>query len=126
MKTIVKKDLFNVSRRLKKIDSNYFLVYDKDKNRYEVHYKGQRDSTFCFCVNTPLPDATTLKKVYLTMVKNAKKIVLDMVQSNQKLEENRKRAFFDREKDDLKSYLTYADAKSRDVDFSKVDKTRWI
>lgn len=46
---IIKKDVFNLSQRIKKINSNFVLVYSLKKKRLEVHTK-QGDKTTFFCL----------------------------------------------------------------------------
>ena len=36
---VIKKDVFNISKRLKAIDKNYILVRNIKNHCYEVHYK---------------------------------------------------------------------------------------
>ncbi|MCH5164002.1 MAG: hypothetical protein J1F36_03210 [Clostridiales bacterium] len=44
----IKGDLFDIARRLKEVDKDYFVVYSYRDHRYEVHNRGNKGNTFCF------------------------------------------------------------------------------
>jgi len=44
---IIKKDMFNISERIKQIDKNYFIVFNCKTNKWEVHNKMQQGSSYC-------------------------------------------------------------------------------
>lgn len=39
MKIIVKNDIFNISKRIKHINRDYFVVYDNDEKRFQIFDK---------------------------------------------------------------------------------------
>lgn len=53
-------DVFFIASRLKEIDPTYYVVYNADKRRYEVHSDGQRGSSLCFVVPYDRLDARTI------------------------------------------------------------------
>lgn len=60
----IRGDLFNIVRRLKAFDKDYFVVYSYRDNRYEVHNKGNKGNTFCFAC--PSLDERTIIKALKT------------------------------------------------------------
>ena len=40
----IKHDVFYVAERLKEIDFKYFILYNTDKKKYEIHHSGQTDT----------------------------------------------------------------------------------
>ena len=37
MKIKIESDIFEISKRVKDIDENYYIVFDTKKNKYELH-----------------------------------------------------------------------------------------
>lgn len=60
----IRGDLFNIVRRLKALDRDYFVVYSYRDNRYEVHNRGNKGNTFCFACSSL--DERTVKKALKT------------------------------------------------------------
>ncbi len=56
----VTDDLYFIASRLKEIDPTYYVVYNLDKSRYEVHSDEQRGNSLCFVVPYGELDARTL------------------------------------------------------------------
>jgi hypothetical protein len=50
----IKNDLFNISNRIKRVDENYFICFNKVLKQFEVHHKKQPDTTFCFVAGKTL------------------------------------------------------------------------
>ena len=65
---IIKNDLFNISNRIKNIDKNYYICFNKSLKQFEVHHKKQPDTTFCFVAGKTL-NASVLTKAIKTSVK---------------------------------------------------------
>lgn len=53
-------DVFFIASRLKEVDPTYYVVYDPDRRRYEVHSDGQRGNSLCFVVPYDRLDARTI------------------------------------------------------------------
>ncbi len=45
---IIDSDVLNILERLKEIDESYFLVFDVEKQKIEVHSSLQLQNTYCF------------------------------------------------------------------------------
>ena len=50
MKIRIENDVFDVVKRIKQIDDGYFVVFDLDKEKYELHNKYQNNS---YCLTYP-------------------------------------------------------------------------
>lgn len=118
MLKLITSDMFNISKRIKKIDKNLLVFYNKNKDRYEVHYSNsyKNSSTLAFCVGKNL-NAFTLKKAYLTSSKNAKKLIKQINYSNKCLREKQESEFLSKHIETLNNYLSYANNKNSDVFF---------
>lgn len=123
---MIKKDLFNIVNRLKKIDKGYFVIFNKLKNRYEVHNKKQRKDTFAFCSDNPFLDMGVIIKAYKTNIRNAKQIFKDIDENNKKIDKKNNENLANKYLSKFNEFINYASKKSYDVDFNNLDKTRWI
>lgn len=122
---VLKRDLFFITDRIKKIDKNYFICFNKKLNLFEVHFKKQRGGTFCFSVGKRL-NALAIKKAYVTQVKNAKKLFLELDKANKKIDEEKQRKITERNMSDFSLLIDYASRKVGDVDFKNFQNFLWI
>jgi len=126
VKNIIKHDLFNIAKRLKKINKNYIVCFNRPKNRYEIHDLTQIGTSLCFCLSKPKLNYTAILKALKTQTKNAKKLILAIDESNLKLKNTKENFIKDKYLDKFKSYVSYINSTSKEIDFSKVDKTTWV
>lgn len=122
----IKNDLFNISKRIKKIDKNYFIVFSPRKKVYEVHYKNQKGSSLAFCVDKKYLNSEVLTKAYKTSVRNYKKLLSEIESNNLKLDKKNEEYLKQKSEYYLKSYLYYADKKGGDCKFENADNTLWV
>lgn len=122
----IKKDLFNIVSRIKKIDNGYFIIFNKLKNRYEVHNKKQKGNTLAFCCDDLTLDKNVLIKAHKTSVRNSKKLIKDMIRNNEELDKKNEELIKEKHLERFNSLLYYADKKGCDIDFENIDKTSWV
>lgn len=122
---ILKHDLFFILKRLKKINKNYFICFNKNLKNFEVHFKNQRGGTFCLCAGKQL-DAGAIKKTYLTQAKNAKKLFKEIERNNKKIELENERQLTEKHMNEFSLMLDYASRKAGDVDFDSYQNFKWI
>ena len=87
---VIKSDLFNISKRLKQIDKNYFLVRNRKTNKFEVHYKRNFNSLELVLPFNKL-DARTIDYVLKTRMENRKKLLEEIERENQILLERERK-----------------------------------
>ena len=121
MKTLIKHDLYNITNRIKKVDKNYQIYFDKTKKVYEVFC----GSVFSFMIGKRL-DKSAIDKAYKTHIRNAKKIFSFIKENNSKLRQKEEETIAMHAKTTLNDYLNYADKKGKDVSFDNINQTRWI
>ncbi len=83
---IIKNDIFNIAKRLKSIDKKYFIVFNSDRNKYEVHYSRAKN-TYELTIPYDTLDARTIDFVLKTRIQNKQKIFEEIENSNKKLEQ---------------------------------------
>ena len=115
------RDFFNISQRLKKIDREYDLVFDKERKIFEV-YIGK---VFCFKIGEKL-DNLVLKKAYETHIRN-KKILLEKIEKdNMLLEKKEKEQTINKAKFDFKNMIEFASKTGKDENFYNINLTKWF
>jgi len=87
-------DLFDIVNRVKEIDDNYYIVFNKNKEKFEVHYRGQMP-TFCLTVPYDFLDARTVNLVLKTKVENSKKLFEEIDNHNSNLQKQSYQKVFD-------------------------------
>lgn len=87
MKLRIMYDVYNIANRIKDIDRDYYIVYNTDTNRFEVHHSNQLGSTYCCSVPYDTLDERTLNYVYATSSTNMDRILDDIDREN-RLREN--------------------------------------
>ena len=102
----IKKDMFDICRRLKNIDTTYFILYDKIRRKYELHSTAQKD-TYCAIIPYDKLDKRTIDFVLNTRRENIKRLIFEMEENNRKLEQKEMDNILDRAKYDLSSKLKY-------------------
>ena len=80
-------DVYNISKRIKQIDKNYYIVFNTSKQKFEVHNSNQRGSTYCLTVPYNFLDERTLKLVEATKSENIERI-LNKIDNENKLKES--------------------------------------
>lgn len=107
-KIVISDDLFGISKRLKRIDDGYFLVYNKKTKKYEVHNSKNRDNTLSLVSPFETLDIRLVHLVQRTRVENFSQIIKEIDETNEKIESSRMAEIKDnateRLKDALKKY----------------------
>lgn len=88
--TIIEDTVMDIPQRLKQIDPGYFLVLNKQKDRYEVHHVGNRGGTYCLICPYDGLDSRLLDYVEETKSENARKLFAKMDADNEKRERDSK------------------------------------
>lgn len=82
MKIRIDSDVYDINRRIKDIDRDYLIVFDTDKNLYEVHNLSQHGSTYCFTIPYEYLDYRVLDMTNQTMSKNIDTILAKIDNDN--------------------------------------------
>ena len=81
-------DLYDIAKRLREIDEDYFVFYSYKKKRYEVHNRSQRGNTLAFTVPYNELDTRTLSFARRTRRERAEKLMREMERENEILRRN--------------------------------------
>lgn len=103
----IKNDIFDICRRLKNIDSSYFILYDKIRGKYELHSTEQYHNSYVLTIPYDRLDCRTIDFVYMTRRENSKRLIFEMEENNKKLEKREMDNILDMAKYELNSKLKY-------------------
>ncbi len=92
MRIEVKNDLYDISWRVKEINSGYKIVWDTDKQKYLVMHSGKVQLTLPFKVL----DKRTIDYIIMTRVDNLEKLCKNIDKDNQKKREHALKEGYDK------------------------------
>lgn len=105
---VIEDTVYDIPRRLREIDPGYFLVLNRQRDKFEVHHIENRGGTYCLTVPYDELDDRLLEYVRKTRSENAKKLFEEMEKNNQRLEERKKKDFKDYVGEVAKDVYQYA------------------
>ena len=74
MKIKIESDVFNIVERIKEIDKNYYIMFNLNSKKFEVHKSGLKKS-YCLTIPYSQLDIRTIKLIHETHVRNGDKII---------------------------------------------------
>lgn len=116
---LIKNDLFNIAKRINKINKKLFVFYNKKTQNFEIYSKNGLNFTFEMSADKTL-NQTLIKRVRESQICNISQIVSDIDKTNLKLEKQAGEKQKTLANDMLKDCLDFANKKNDDVDFSKL------
>ena len=116
---LIKNDLFSISKRVRRINKSLFIFFNKKTNTYQIYSKKGQSFLFEKDLGSSL-NQKTIRFVFENKIEKLKSIVenIDRENAKKEKEENENRANF--AKSVLNDFISYADKKNDDVDFSKI------
>ena len=76
-------DVYNISKRIKLIEKDYYIVYNTSKQKFEVHNSSQMGGTYCLTLPYSELDERALNYVAKTKSENIERILADLENHNQ-------------------------------------------
>ena len=94
MKIRVEHDVYNIAKRIKDIDRNYYIMFDTSKQKFELHNSAQIGSSFCLTLPREKLCEYDLKHIRKTQSVNIDEILENLENDNNTRESAKKtRAF---------------------------------
>ena len=123
----VENDAMDITKRVKEIDKDYFIMFNPRTQQFEVHHSEQTGGTLCLNLPFGELDSRTIDYIQKYRVENVKKIMAEMEAHNLKIEVDKANKFRDTTTEALKDIHTYC---NRHTDKETVDegafKTRFM
>ena len=85
-------DVYEISKRIKQIDRDYYVVYNTSTCKFEVHNLAQQDTTYCLTLPYSFLDERTLNYVAKTRSVNIETILEELEIENKNKESEDKSA----------------------------------
>ncbi len=119
----IEEDVFDIVKRLKEIDFSYYVVFNTQKKKFEVHSSVQKNS-YCLTVPYDILDSRTISLTLKTRRENVEKILAEIEEQNKNLEKENKRQIDDLCEDKAKEIFSYA-KKHENANLNDAYTTRW-
>lgn len=84
MKIKLTFDVYNISKRIKEIDKDYYIVFNTSNSKFEVHNSSQNFGSYCLTLPYKTIDERVLEYVQKTSSANMD-YILNEIQSNNNL-----------------------------------------
>ena len=124
MKIKIESDVFDVSKRIKEIDENYFIMFNLNNNKYELHCASQ-PNTYCFSYPFEDLDERFIDMIYKTNVTNIDNIIEQIDNNNAKIENNVNSSVKDKSNFMLREIYNFSNISSKNFDESKAFSSVW-
>ena len=85
MKIEIMSDVFDIVKRVKEIDKDYYIIFDTSKYEFELHHKKQ-PNTYCFKYIYENLDNRLIDMIHGSTVRHIDKIIEDIDKNNTKIE----------------------------------------
>jgi len=123
MKIKIESDVLDIIKRIKEIDDGYYIMYNQNNKKFEVHNSHQKRS-YCLTIPYSQLDERTIKMIYETSIKNYDKITRELEEGNKKYQEKE----IDKVKEindyKIREILRYSGAGVRDI--GSAFKSTWL
>ena len=124
MKIKIESDVFDVSKRIKEIDENYFIMFNLNNNKYELHCTSQ-PNTYCFSYPYEDLDERFIDMIYKTNIVNIDNIIEQIDNNNAKIENNVNSSVKDKSNFMLREIYNFSNISSKNFDESKAFSSVW-
>lgn len=82
-------DPYYIVSRIKEVDENYFIVYNRNRNTFELHNSSQKDNSYALTIPYDTLDERTIFLARKTRKENFDKLIKEMDEDNQKLQNSK-------------------------------------
>lgn len=121
----IKSDVFNICKRVKKIDKGYFILFNLDKGFYELHNCNQKGNSYCLTLYGNL-DNRLINKIFESDIKNAKDIFEKIEKENKKMDQKEENKRRDVNEYKLKEIFDYSKNNSKNIKGEKIFSSYWL
>ena len=122
MKIKINSDPFNIAKRIKSINKNYYVVFDTFKQTYEIHNSSFANS---YCITIPYKNLDCRAIELIKKSENVTETLLEIEKHNKKLENQNKNNMLDKVSYQLKQIYDYSNSHVKNFD-GNAFKNIWI
>ena len=84
----IESDCLDIIKRIKAVDEDYFVVFNMDKKKFELHNKSQGGNNYCLTFPFNILDERAVTLVLKTRVQNSDALFEEMQRENEKQEKD--------------------------------------
>ena len=85
---LIEHDNYFICERLKELDRDYYVMFDIENNKYQLHCKGQFGNTYCLTFPFDDLDERAIFYTKKTSIENQEKIIEEIDKENKRLEKH--------------------------------------
>lgn len=97
----IESDCLDIVKRIKAVDKDYFVVFDVEKQKFQLHCRSQGKNTYCLTFLFDSLDERAYLHVLKTRVQNSDEIFKSMDAENTRLQEKNVKKVLDDFKEKL-------------------------
>jgi len=109
----VTSNVYHIPERLKEIDPNYFVVFNTETQKFEVHHSEQIGNTLALNIPYEELDARTIELIHKNRIENIDKIIDEIDNWNEWIEKEHEKKLFDEAGQKVKDIYRYVSTKER-------------
>ena len=97
----IKTDTYFITERLKEIDNGYFVVFNTNSEKFEIHHKDQGLNTFCLSLPYDCLDERVVDLVEKTQIEHIEKLIAEIDKENERKEAQKNKEIINKLKENL-------------------------
>lgn len=121
----INSDVFNIVTRIKSLNKNYFVLFNKITNTFELHTK-ERINSFELTLPRGNLDARTISFIQKQLNRNVLQVIKEVEEHNKNLENKKNAAILEESAYKLKEIYAYAQKGTKSYEHNKSYQTNWF
>lgn len=101
MKIHILTDNYFINQRLHEIDKNYYIIFNTNTKKFEIHNSGQELNSYCLTLPFNSLDERTIEYVQKTNITNIDKLIAEIDNQNAKNEQRKNKDIIDKIKESI-------------------------
>ena len=123
MRIKIESDVFDIIKRIKEIDKDYFVVYNTNSKKFEIH-NSRLVNSYCLTIPYKNLDARVLNLIYKTATKNYDNIIKEIDIGNEAIEKKQMEKTKEISDYKIREILKYSASDNKNI--GKMFKTKWM
>ena len=124
MKIKIESDVFDISKRIKDIHEGYFIVFDTNKSKFEIH-NSEQGMSYCFTSKYDAVCAGMIFEIMYSMVNNIDNIIDEIDKNNKQIENIQSKKVKDDSEYMLREIYGFFNNSSKEYDEDVAFSTIW-
>lgn len=122
----INSDVFNIVTRIKSLNKNYFVLFNKITNTFELHTKERPNNSFELTLPRGNLDVRTISFIQKQLNRNVLQVIKEVEEHNKNLENKKNAAILEESAYKLKEIYAYAQKGAKSYEHNKSYQTKWF